>query len=342
MKVRVAIVGISGYTGGELLRILLNHPKVEVVRVCGVKSAGGRVSDYHPHLAGLWDEPIEEPRYAELGRSADVVFFSTPHGVAMKNAPEVLKGGARVIDLSADYRLKDISVFERYYGKHESPEVKGVYGLPEIHRGEIRQANLVANPGCYPTAVILSLAPLVKRGMIDTDRVVVDAMSGSSGAGASPSEFTHHPTTAANVRPYSAVNHRHLPEIEQELGELAGRRIRVLFTPHLVPISRGILTTAHVFFSQGVKPEQVREAYEEFFRGEPFVRVRQRLPELNFVVGSNYCDIGVEVSRDVEWGVVVAAIDNLIKGASGQAVQNMNIMFGLEETEGLKTAPLRP
>lgn len=342
MKVRVAIVGVSGYTGGELLRILLNHPEAEIVKVCGAKSAGGRVLDHHPHLAGLWDGPIEEPRYAELGRTVDVVFFATPHGIAMRGAPEVLNGGARVIDLSADYRLKDISVFERYYGKHESPEIRGVYGLPEIRREEIRQARLVANPGCYSTAVILSLAPLIKQGMVDTDKIVVDAMSGSSGAGASPSEFTHHPTTAANVKPYSAVNHRHLPEIEQELGELAGRKVRILFTPHLVPISRGILTTAHVFFKQKVEPEQVRRVYEEFFEGEPFVRVRQKLPELNFVVGSNYCDIGIEVSEDGEWGVVVAAIDNLIKGASGQAVQNMNVMFGLEETEGLKAVPLRP
>lgn len=342
MKIKAAIVGVSGYTGGELLRLLFNHPNVDVVHVCGAKSAGKTLRDYQPHLAGLWDKEIEEPDYKKLGESVDVVFFSTPHGVAMKHAPEVLKGGAKVVDLSADYRLRDLSVFEKYYGKHESPEMKGVYGLPEIHREEIKNSKLVANPGCYSTAVILALAPLVKNDMIDTDHIVVDAMSGSSGAGASPTDFTHHPTTAANVKPYSVCNHRHLPEIEQELGELAGKKVNVLFTPHLIPVARGILVTAHVFFQMHVSIEEIRKAYLNFYDAEPFIRVREKPPELNYVVGSNFCDIGLEVSRDGKWGVVVSVIDNLIKGASGQAIQNMNIMFGIDERAGLNMPPLRP
>lgn len=342
MKIKTAIVGVSGYTGGELLRLLFNHPKVEVVHICGAKSVGRTLKDYQPHLAGLWDREIEEPDYKKLGESTDVVFFSTPHGVAMKYAPEVLKGGARIIDLSADYRLKDLSIFEKYYGKHESPEIRGVYGLPEIHRQEIKDSKLVANPGCYSTAVILALAPLVKGNMIDTDHIVVDALSGSSGAGSSPTEFTHHPTTAANVKPYSVRNHRHLPEIEQELSELVGKKVNVLFTPHLIPVARGILVTAHVFFHTRTSREDIQKVYSEFYGGEPFVRIREKIPELNYVIGSNFCDIGFEVSSDGGWGVVVSVIDNLIKGASGQAIQNMNIMFGIDEKTGLDTPPLRP
>ncbi|MEM1688977.1 MAG: N-acetyl-gamma-glutamyl-phosphate reductase [Candidatus Hadarchaeales archaeon] len=342
MKIRAAIVGVSGYTGGELLRLLFNHPNVEIAHICGAKSAGKTLKDYQPHLVGLLDWEIEEPDYRRLGESVDVVFFSTPHGVAMKHAPEVLKGGAKVVDLSADYRLKDLSIFEKYYGKHESPEIKGVYGLPEIHREEIKNSRLVANPGCYSTVVILALAPLVKENLIDTDHIVVDALSGSSGAGASPTEFTHHPTTASNVKPYSVCNHRHLPEIEQELSELAGKKVNVFFTPHLIPITRGILMTAHVFFREHVFSEDIREVYLDFYNGEPFVRLREKIPELNYVVGSNFCDIGFEISSDGKWGVVVSVIDNLIKGASGQAIQNMNIMFGIDEKTGLSIPPLRP
>lgn len=342
MTIKVAVVGVSGYTGGELLRLLFNHPKVEISHICGARSAGKTLREHQPHFGEAWDAVIEEPDYEKLGRSVDVVFFSTPHGVSMKFAPKVLEGGARVIDLSADYRLKDLSVFEKYYGKHESPEIKGVYGLPELHAEEIKEARLVANPGCYSTAVILALAPLIKSGVIERKSIVVDALSGSSGAGASPTEFTHHPTTAANVKPYKVCDHRHLPEIEQELSELAREKVNVLFTPHLIPVSRGIMATAHVIFTEKVESADIRRIFLEFYKNKPFVRIRDKPPELNFVIGSNFCDIGWEVSPDGKWGVVISVIDNLVKGASGQAVQNMNIMFGIDEKAGLNMLPLRP
>jgi len=342
MKIAVAVVGASGYAGGELFRLLANHPDVKLVGAYDVRNVELPVHKVHPNLRGIVDVVITEPNYAKMGKSADAVFVATPHGVAMKFVPMVLDGGARVIDLSADYRFDDPKVFERYYIKHESPHLKAVYGLPELYRAKIKKAKLVANPGCYPTAAILSLAPLVKERLIDLEHIVIDAKSGTSGAGAAPSEITHHPTCGASMRAYAATTHRHGPEIDQELSKLAGRDVKAHFTPHLIPIVRGILSTTHVFMHKLMSNEALLELYRNFYRGEPFVRVLDDLPQVNFIVGSNYCDIGVEPDAATRRLVVVSALDNLVKGASGQAIQNMNLMFGIDETRGLEVPPVRP
>lgn len=341
--IRVSIVGVAGYTGGELLRILLRHPETEVVGIFGEEHAGARLVSLHPHLSGIAGERrVEKPDYGRIGSESDAVFMATPNGVAMRVVPKILEGGAKVVDLSADYRFEDVRVYEKYYTKHESPQVRGVYGLPELHREEIKGAKLIANPGCYPTAAILALAPLVKEKLVELDRLVVNAMSGTSGAGRGLRENLHHPVCGENASAYSATTHRHLPEIRQELERLAGRGVGLCFTPHLIPVVRGILCTAHAFLREERSKEELLGVYRRFYSGEPFVRVVEDLPELNYVVGSNYCDIGLEVSEDGKWVVVVSAIDNLLKGGSGQAVQNMNLRFGLKETMGLEALPMRP
>lgn len=342
MTISVVVVGASGYAGGDLFRLLVNHPDVRLVGAHDVKNVGSPVHKVHPNLRGIVDMVITNPDYAEMGKSADAVFVATPHGVAMKFVPKVLEGGARVIDLSADYRFDDPKVFERYYTKHESPHLKAIYGLPELYRPKIKNAKFIANPGCYPTAAILSLAPLVKENLIDLEHIIIDAKSGTSGVGAAPSEVAHHPTCGASMRAYAATTHRHGPEINQELGKLAGKGVKANFTPHLIPIVRGILSTSHVFMRKSMSKEDLLELYRNFYRGEPFVRVLDELPQINFVVGSNYCDIGFEPDATTKRLVVVSTIDNLIKGASGQAIQNMNLMFGIDEVKGLEIPPLRP
>jgi N-acetyl-gamma-glutamyl-phosphate reductase len=342
MTLKTAIIGASGYVAAELFRILANHPEVEITGAHDIRNLDTPVSRIHPNLRGIVDLVITEPDYREIGKEIDAVFVATPHGIAMKFVPEILKGKAKIIDLSADYRFEDIAVYEKYYVKHESPEVKGVYGLPELHREKIKRARLVAVPGCYPTAAILGLAPLVKRRLVDLEHLVIDAKSGTSGAGATPTEPTHHPLIGGSMRAYLATKHRHEPEINQELSRLAGQKIKVHFTPHLVPIVRGILSTTHVFLKERVKEHVLLDLYREFYGEEPFVRVLDELPQVNFVVGSNYCDIGLELAAEGDRLVVVTAIDNLIKGASGQAVQDMNLMFGFEETRGLEALALRP
>lgn len=342
MTVTAAVVGASGYAGAELFRLLVSHPEVKLVGAYDIRNVGKRVSEVHPNLRGLVDMKIAEPDYLKIGKIAKVVFVATPHGIAMKFVPKLLKSEAKVVDLSADYRFEDVGIFGRHYVKHESPQVKGVYGLPELHRAKIKRAKLVANPGCFPTAAILSVAPLIKRHLIDLDHIVIDAKTGTSGAGAAPSEVTHHPVTGANIRAYAATTHRHTPEINQELSKLAGQKVETHFTPYLIPIVRGILSTAHVFLRKPTSAKALLGLYRKFYAGEPFVRVLEELPQVNFVVGSNYCDIGFELDARRNRLVVVAAIDNLIKGASGQAIQNMNLMFGFDETRGIEAPALRP
>lgn len=342
MTVTAAVVGASGYAGVELFRLLVGHPEVKLVGAYDIRNIGKLVSEVHPNLRGLVDIKITEPDYVKIGRIAKVIFVATPHGIAMKFVPKLLKGGAKVVDLSADYRFEDIGTFERYYVKHESSQLKGVYGLPELHRARIKHAKLVANPGCYPTAAILSVAPLIKQHLIDLDHIIIDAKTGTSGAGVAPSEVTHHPAIGANIRAYSATTHRHTPEINQELSKLAGQKVEAHFTPHLIPIVRGILSTTHVFLNKPTSAKALLGLYRKFYAGEPFVRVLEELPQVNSVVGSNYCDIGFELDAKSNRLVVVAAIDNLIKGASGQAIQNMNLMFGFDEIKGLEAPALRP
>lgn len=342
MSINTSIIGASGYTGGELFRLLYNHPKVEIIGIYGKTSAGKTLSEIHPNLYELTDLTIEEPDYGEIGRKSDLVFTATPHGVAMKFIPEILDENAKVIDISADYRLSDIQVYEEYYKKHESPNLEAAYGLPEIHREEIGETDLVANPGCYPTAAILSLAPLIKEDLIDLSCIVIDSKSGTSGAGIKPSQKLHHPTCAENLRAYNVTRHRHAPEIKQEVEKLAEAKANIHFTPHLIPITRGILNTSHVFLKDSRTEEKLTELYTNFYQNEPFVRILESLPQTNAVRGSNFCDVGVKPSKDSKRVVAISVIDNLIKGASGQAVQNMNIMFGLDERKGLEEIAFRP
>jgi N-acetyl-gamma-glutamyl-phosphate reductase len=281
----------------------------------------------------------------EVAEGSDLVFTATPHRASMKIVPRLRKSGAKVVDLSGDFRFSDVSVYERYYGAaHEHPDIKAVYGLPELHRKEIKKADLVANPGCYPTTCILGLAPAVKAGLVDSERITADAKSGVSGAGASPNESTHFCVANESVTAYNPTGHRHMPEIEQELRAF-DPSVRVSFVPHLVPVNRGLTSTLHCFLKKDTSEEEVRAAYSDFYRDAPFVRVLGvgEVPRLSAVRGSNYLDIGCfKIDEERNRLIIVSACDNLIKGAAGQAVQNMNIMLGYEETTGLKAVGLHP
>ena len=339
-RVGVSIVGGSGYTGAELMRLLSRHEKVEILHVTSRELCGTPVEDRLPNLCdiGLKYEMPDPHGYTD----SEIVFLCVGHTSSMGMVSEILEH-SRVVDLSADYRLKDRGVYERVYGvKHTGPDLEAVYGLPEIHGKEIASATLVANPGCYPTGAILALAPLVQAGLIEVGRIVIDSKSGTSGAGIKATLTTHHPECAGSVKPYSVTDHRHVPEIDQELGLLAGLQVRVNFTPHLVPISRGILTTCHVFPVSTMQEEDWRDLYRSFYARAPFVRLRNEVPDLRGVIGSNFCDMGFSADRATGRLVVVSAIDNLTKGASGQAAQNMNLMLGMEETEGLEIPGLYP
>ena len=331
--IRVGILGATGYTGGELLRILKAHPSVKIEIVTSRKEYGKRVDEFHIHLKGAYSLEFSKINVDEF-RKCDVVFSALPHGTSMEYIPELLDMGIRVVDLSADYRLSK-EEYEKTYGIKHRGYREAVYGLPEIYR-DLSFADLIANPGCYPTGAILSVAPLAKERLIET--VVFDSKSGVTGAGMSPTDFTHYPNIADNIVPYKVTDHRHFPEIRQELTKLGGK-MKIAFTPHLIPVNRGILTTAHVYLKGPLEQEEIKEIYREFYSDCYFIRFVQT-PTVGRVRGSNFCDIGFFVGEDRV--VVISAIDNLVKGASGQAVQNMNLMFGLSEETGLTSLPLFP
>jgi N-acetyl-gamma-glutamyl-phosphate reductase len=325
---KVGIIGASGYTGIELIRLLAAHPEAEIETITSRTYAGRKIAEVHPHLAGVLDLKFENVNAKDLAKKCDAVFTAVPHGTAMEYVPELIKGGAKVLDLSADYRLP-AKVFESVYGiRHKDPR-KAVYGLTELHQ-EVKDAEVVANPGCYPTGCVLAAAPLVAAGNVES--VVFDCKSGISGAGAKPTETSHFPNLAENIIPYEITTHRHVPEIQQELDRYS--KVKVSFTPHVIPVIRGILTTAHVFVKKKMTEEEVRKTYEKFYRGKKFIRLTDT-PSLASVRGSNFCDIGLRVEKNSKRVVVLSAIDNLVKGAGGQAIQNMNLMFGLDETAGL-------
>ncbi|MDF2956274.1 MAG: N-acetyl-gamma-glutamylphosphate reductase [Candidatus Alkanophagales archaeon MCA70_species_2] len=346
--IKAAVIGASGYIGMELVRLLLMHPDAELVAVTSRRFKGLRVGDVLPHLQGFTDLKFEDVDAAELSKRADIVFTAVPHGAAMSYVPKILEN-ASVVDLSADYRLNPQEYEKIYKKKHEDPRI-AVYGLTELHTAEIKDARLVANPGCYPTGAVLAVAPLVAEGIVA--HAVFDAKSGISGGGAEPSERSHFPNLAENIIPYNVTKHRHVAEIKMELARLASASssasatLKVSFTPHVIPCIRGILTTAHVLLRDGVSvptPEQLNSLYERFYEGKPFIRIfGERMPSLSYVRGTNFCDIGFWVDEDAMRIVVVSAIDNLVKGGAGQAVQNMNLMFGLVETTGLHTPSLTP
>lgn len=344
---KVAIVGASGYTGVELLRVLYTHPEAAVTCVTSEQSAGKRVSEVFPSLRGRCDLVLENLEPVRVAEKADFIFTALPHKAAMEVVPTFLKLGKRVVDLSADYRLRDAGEYERWYEPHMSPELlkEAVYGLPELKRAKIAEASLVANPGCYPTSVILGLAPLLKKKLIDPATIIADSKSGVSGAGRSAKVDNLFCEVNDGFKAYGVGGaHRHIPEIEQELSLLAGKKLTISFTPHLLPMDRGILSTV---YAMPVKPAttcDLQNLFADFYKGEPFVRV---LPEGNFpstahVRGSNLCDIALAVDERTGRVIIVSAIDNLVKGASGQAVQNMNIMNGFPENLGLEGLALFP
>ncbi len=337
--IKAAIHGASGYTGFELIRLLLKHPDVELVALSSRKFAGVPIAEVFPALRNICSLVCEEYTENQLGRHADIVFAALPHQASMEAVPALLKGGAKVIDLSADFRFRDERVYSEWYQPHCVPELlqKAVYGLPELYRDKIKEADLVGNPGCYPTSVILAMAPLVKGKVIDLDSIIADSKSGVSGAGRGLSLATHFCEVNEGFKAYKVGEHRHTPEMEQELSLLAGRPVKISFTPHLVPMTRGILSTVYANLNESVTAGMIEESFVEFYRDAPFVRILGDgvIPNTLYVRGTNYCDIGWKVDPRVNRVVVVAAIDNLTRGASGQAVCNMNLMFGLEETRGL-------
>lgn len=329
----IAIVGASGYTGGELLRMLLNHPEVEIVDITSRQYDGVEAHKIHPNIrdSGL---VFKDKKPSEL--DADIVFTATPHGASMKIVPDILDTGAKVIDLSGDYRYKSKDVYEKWYGMEHTSDAEAVYGLPEIYRDEIKKANLVANPGCFPTGAILSSYPLVKNNLVD--RIIIDSKTGVSGAGVSASETTHFPNIADNVNPYKISSHRHTSEIQQELKGFDG--VKVSFTPHLVPVNRGIQTTSHSFLNEeneDITPEEIRKLYKKEYGGEYFIKLMDEgeIPHLSSVRGSNFAHIGGFEIDDTSRLVMLSAIDNLVKGASGQAIHNMNILLKIDESTGL-------
>lgn len=334
----VGIIGGSGYTGGELLRLLAQHPEAEIKAVTSRSRKGQKVSDTHTHLRRIFDIEFEDLGAEEVASRCDIVFTAVPHGTAMHVVPELLDAGVKVIDLSADYRLKS-EVFEKVYKiKHTDPR-NAVYGIPELHPEAASQV-LIANPGCYPTGAALAAAPLAQEGLIE--RVVFDSKSGISGAGAEPTEVSHYANMAENIQAYKLTSHRHLAEITQELSCLDEKLSKISFTPHVIPSVRGILTTAHVFVKKQLSEEEVEEIYRNFYQDKPFIRLIKGIPMLSSVRCSNFCDIGFEIEKESDRIVVISAIDNLVKGASGQAIQNMNLMFGLDEKTGLWTPATAP
>ncbi|MDH4099770.1 MAG: N-acetyl-gamma-glutamyl-phosphate reductase [Nitrospirota bacterium] len=347
--IKVAVVGASGYTGIELLRLLMQHPDVEIAAVTSEKAAGKPILTVFPSLVGILDLECEPLDPAAIAPRVDIVFLALPHKTAMDAAADFLKLGKKVIDLSADFRLKDAEVYRQWYGEEHTQSTllgEAVYGLPELFRAEIPGARLVSNPGCYPTATALGLAPLVKNKLIDPETIVVDAKSGVSGAGRGLGLPYHYPEANEALMAYKVAAHRHTPEIEQTLGTLAGREVRITFTPHLVPMNRGILSTIYARLNDtlGVDAGRLSGLYQDFYKGEPFVKVltEGQFPNVAHVRGSNYCQIGVGFDPRTGQVVVVSVIDNLVKGASGQAVQNMNLMAGLPETTGLLGAAVFP
>lgn len=337
--VKAAIFGATGYTGVELVRILNSHPGAELSVLTANKSAGAAICEIYPHLLGVVDN-ICEKSLAQAAAGCDIVFTALPHGASKAFVPGLIEAGHRVIDFSGDYRYDDPLVYEKWYGnKHTSPELLdiSVYGLPELWREKIAGARLVGNPGCYTTCAILALAPLVKSGLVKKDTIIVDAISGVSGAGRGLGIDFHFCECTENLKAYKLATHRHTSEIEQELSHMAGEDVVITFSPHLAPLKRGIMATSYAALKSPMKAGELNALYKDFYRDEFFVRVYDegKLPETNHVAGSNFVDIGTAVDERTGRAIIVSCIDNLGKGAAGQAVQNMNIMLGLDEREGL-------
>ena len=344
---KIAIVGASGYTGLELIRLLHCHPEVAVTCLTSEQSAGKRISEVFPTLSGRCDIVLENLEPVRVAEKADIIFTALPHKAAMEVVPTFLKLGKKVIDLSADYRLSDPAVYGEWYEPHINPAnlKKAVYGLPELRRTKIKGAKLVANPGCYPTSIILALAPLLKNNLIDLSSIIADSASGVTGAGRAAKVDSLYCEVNEGYKAYGVGGtHRHTPEIEQELSLLAGEALKITFTPHLVPMDRGILSTIYATPKKPIDNGAIAKLYNKFYAGEPFVRIitNGSFPSTAFVRGSNFCDIAPVVDSRTGRIILVSAIDNLVKGASGQAIQNMNLVCGFPETMGLDVLALFP
>ncbi len=346
-KLGVAIVGSTGYGGVELIRLLASHPEAEVTSVISSSSAGTPFTDGFPHLINIREELLDDVDPALIKTKADVVFLATPAGVAAKIAPQFLEAGLKVIDLSGDFRLKSPELYEQWYKKPAADQEyldQAVFGLSEIYGDNVKGASFISNPGCYPTATLLGLVPAIKKGMIDPTSIIIDAKSGVSGAGRGASLGTHYSELNENFKAYKLNKHQHVPEIEMVLSDAAGKPIITTFTTQLVPMTRGIMSTIYADVHDGNETKDFIEAYKSFYEGRPFVRIRPegQWPGTKEVWGSNYCDIGFDVDIRTNRVTIVSVIDNLVKGAAGQAIQNLNIMMGWDESLGLQFVPAYP
>ncbi len=339
-KLRVGVIGATGYTGEELVRLLAYHPKTQITYVSGKEDREIKIQEIFPYLQNRLDLGCKSFSADEAVEQADFIFLSLPHTVSMQIAPFFLKAGKRVVDISADYRLKNGKLYEKFYksAHKDLPNLKqAVYGLPEINRLKIKSARLVANPGCYPTGAILGILPGLKRSVFLKESIQIDAKSGVTGAGRKADKALNFSEVNESFKAYKLFEHPHVPEIDQELTMACHREISVVFVPHLLPVNRGILSTIYVKLAKKINTEELLKIYQKFYANEPFIKVYEkgRLPEIKNVAHTNFCDIGLRLNEAKNLAVIVTAIDNLDKGAAGQAVQNMNIMCGFEETDGL-------
>ncbi len=346
-KARAAIVGSTGYGGVELIRLLLQHPKIIIISVISSSQSGVPIADGYPHLNQIVVDDLDAVDIPLIKSKADVVFTATPHGVSTALVPQLLEAGLKVVDLSGDFRLKSGDVYKRWYKKDPGPAElleQAVYGLSEVFGDEVRGAEWVSNPGCYTTTTLLGLIPAAAAGWIDPKTIITDAKSGVSGAGRGLSMTTHYSETNENFFAYKVNKHQHTPEIEQVLSRVAGEEVIVTFTPHLVPMTRGILATSYATIQGSHTEEDFIQLYREYYAGRPFVRIRPQgtMPATKEVWGSNYCDIGISVDERTGRATIISVTDNLVKGASGQAIQNFNLMMGWDETLGLMMSPVYP
>lgn len=343
--IKVGIIGATGYAGSELVRLITQHPKAELVTMTSQSYAGQEYKEVYSNYSHL-DYVCEEEHIEEMAEKCDVIFLALPHGVASKKINADLLSKTKIIDLGADFRIQDVDVYEKWYTTHYSKDIlpEAVYGLCEINRDKIKGKRIVANPGCYTSCSILSLYPLVKEGMIDLSSIIIDAKSGATGAGRGLSLGNHYCELNESVKAYKVASHRHTPEIEEQLSIAAGQDIVLNFTPHLIPMDRGILATCYATLNKKYTYDDIRKAYEKHYGNEHFIRLTKEgvFPETKWVKGSNFVDIGFTVDERTNRVIVIGALDNLFKGAAGQAVQNMNIIMGIEETTGIDYVPIFP
>ena len=345
--IKAGIIGATGYAGAEIVRLLMGHPEVEIKWLGSRSYIDQRYADIYRNMFQIVEDICKDDNLDKLAEEVDVIFTATPQGFCASVINEEILAKVKVIDLSADFRIKDVAIYEKWYGiEHKSPEYikEAVYGLCEINREDIKKARLVANPGCYTTCSILSLYPLVKEGLIDPSTIIIDAKSGTSGAGRGAKVDNLLCEVNENMKAYGVATHRHTPEIEEQLGYAAGQEIVLNFTPHLVPMNRGILVTAYASLKEKVSYETVKAAYDKYYEKEKFVRVLEKdvCPQTKWVEGSNYVDVNFKIDERTGRVIVMGALDNLVKGAAGQAVQNMNLVFGLDESTGLDLVPIFP